>query len=413
MTHLITFGDLSWFMLLPSILSIGLGLNYVILEQLFKLKIRHQLFIYAANNSLSKISMIILNLISKKRERKTTMNLFTRLTQAYLRPSNQSDFHAIKQSLSKTSVILFILLCSILHYIYFILHFIFRFIENFTLSAEGKPEKVASKYFGILIIFFQILVLTPLNRVVFKSPIYRHQQLALVMALLGTGLYLFRMFEDPKDTSIYYILSGTILNCFEIVIEKYLMENKYITIFEILFYEGCVEFCINALFFGISYSFFRQTEGCISLFGVEVQRLSELADVFNDNKLWLCIIELLGHFAIEAIIELSLILTLFYLNPNFSYVSEIVSIFFIWILENFKLGVAEFMNVYWPSSILGYLTILLGALIYNEIIILYICGLERNTKKEIRKRAGNYDEMEFSDLPKGELVSDPSIISDL
>ena len=288
MTHLITFGDLSWFMLLPSILSIGLGLNYVILEQLFKLKIRHQLFIYAANNSLSKISMIILNLISKKRERKTTMNLFTRLTQAYLRPSNQSDFHAIKQSLSKTSVILFILLCSILHYIYFILHFIFRFIENFTLSAEGKPEKVASKYFGILIIFFQILVLTPLNRVVFKSPIYRHQQLALVMALFGTGLYLFRMFEDPKDTSIYYILSGTILNCFEIVIEKYLMENKYITIFEILFYEGCVEFCINALFFGISYSFFRQTDGCISLFGVEVQRLSELVDVFKDNKLWLC-----------------------------------------------------------------------------------------------------------------------------
>ena len=413
MTHLITFGDLSWFMLLPSILSIGLGLNYVILEQLFKLKIRHQLFIYAANNSLSKISMIILNLISKKRERKTTMNLFTRLTQAYLRPSNQSDFHAIKQSLSKTSVILFILLCSILHYIYFILHFIFRFIENFTLSAEGKPEKVASKYFGILIIFFQILMLTPLNRVVFKSPIYRHQQLALVMALFGTGLYLFRMFEDPKDTSIYYILSGTILNCFEIVIEKYLMENKYITIFEILFYEGCVEFCINALFFGISYSFFRQKDGCISLFGVEVQRLSELVDVFKDNKLWLCIIELLGHFAIEAIIELSLILTLFYLNPNFSYVSEIVSIFFIWILENFKLGVAEFMNVYWPSSILGYLTILLGALIYNEIIIIYIYSLKRNTKKEIRKRAGDNEEMEISGLPKGELVSDSSIISDL
>ena len=410
MTHLITFGDLSWFMLLPSILSIGLGLNYVILEQLFKLKIRHQLFIYAANNSLSKISMIILNLISKKRERKTTMNLFTRLTQAYLRPSNQSDFHAIKQSLSKTSVILFILLCSILHYIYFILHFIFRFIENFTLSGEGK---VASKYFGILIIFFQILMLTPLNRVVFKSPIYRHQQLALVMALFGTGLYLFRMFEDPKDTSIYYILSGTILNCFEIVIEKYLMENKYITIFEILFYEGCVEFCINALFFGISYSFFRQKDGCISLFGVEVQRLSELVDVFKDNKLWLCIIELLGHFAIEAIIELSLILTLFYLNPNFSYVSEIVSIFFIWILENFKLGVAEFMNVYWPSSILGYLTILLGALIYNEIIIIYIYSLKRNTKKEIRKRAGDNEEMEISGLPKGELVSDSSIISDL
>lgn len=146
-------------MLLPSILSIGLGLNYVILEKLFNLGLAHQLFLYAANNSLSKISMFFLNMISKKRERKTKMNLFTRLTQAYIRPSNQSDFHEIKKSLSKTTVILFILLCSILHYIYFILHFIFRFIKNFTLTEGKAEEEVALKYFGILIIFFQIIVL--------------------------------------------------------------------------------------------------------------------------------------------------------------------------------------------------------------------------------------------------------------
>ena len=114
MTHLITFGDLSWFMLLPSILSIGLGLNYVILEKLFNLGLAHQLFLYATNNSLSKISMFFLNMISKKRERKTKMNLFTRLTQAYIRPSNQSDFHEIK----KTTVIL--LYCYVLFFIIFI-----------------------------------------------------------------------------------------------------------------------------------------------------------------------------------------------------------------------------------------------------------------------------------------------------
>ena len=258
-------------------------------------------------------------------------------------------------------------------------------------------------------------MLTPLNRVVFKYPIYRHHQLALGMALLGTALYLFKMFFNDINKSIYYFLTGTILNCFEIVIEKYLMENKYITIFEILFYEGCVELFINVIFFGVSYSFFRKTDGGITtifLFGVEVQNLTELADTFK-SEAWLAILELLGHFVIEGIIELSLILTLFYLNPNFSYVSEIVSIFLIWILENIKLGVADFMKEYWPSSILGYFTILIGALIFNEIIIIYICGLERNTKKEIRKRAGDNEEMEISGLPKGELVSDSSIISDL
>ena len=40
----------------------------------------------------------------------------------------------------------------------------------------------------------------------------------------------------------------------------------------------------------------------------------------------------------------------------------------------------------------SYFIILLGAFIYNEIIILYFCGLERNTKKEIRIRAGNLEE---------------------
>ena len=39
--------------------------------------------------------------------------------------------------------------------------------------------------------------------------------------------------------------------------------------------------------------------------------------------------------------------------------------------------------------------VLLGALIYNEIIILYVCGLERNTKKEIQTRAGDIQEEEI------------------
>ena len=43
-------------------------------------------------------------------------------------------------------------------------------------------------------------------------------------------------------------------------------------------------------------------------------------------------------------------------------------------------------------EIIGYFIILLGAVIYNEIIIWYFGGLERNTKKEIRIRAGNLEE---------------------
>ena len=411
MPQFVTFGDLSWFMLLPSILSIGLAGNQLILEGLFKINIKNQLFIFAANNSLAKISMIILNMISKRRERKTARPLFSRLEEEYIRQSNQSNFHSIKKTLSKKTVIFFILLCSIFHYWYFISHLIFRFFANFVLS-EVNPTKVKSKYYGILIIFFQILMLTPLNRIVFKNSIYRHQQLALGMAILGTGLYLFDMFREGGDNGMFFFLSGTVLYCFEIVIEKYLMENKYITIFEILFYEGCTEFCINILLFGISFFFFRK-DNSIYLFNIEVQNFSQLMTSFYEN-VFLCIVELLVHYIVEAIIVLSMMMTLFYLNPNYSYVSEIGSIFFIWIRELFKLKIENFMNTYWPLSIVGYFTILLGAFIYNEIIILYFCGLHRNTKKEIKKRAGNGDnEIDLINMLNDHLASDSSCVSDL
>ena len=78
-----------------------------------------------------------------------------------------------------------------------------------------------------------------------------------------------------------------------------------------------------------------------------------------------------------------------------------------------KLGFGEFIKQYWPLSILGYFTILIGALIYNEIIIIYICGLEHNTKKEIRNRAGNNEEIDFITIAKQHLIPDSLVSSDL
>ena len=81
MRKLVSFGDISLFMLLPFILSIGIGCNFFILEQSFKINLWHQLFIFAANNSLCKISMIILNCIStfltKKPHKNTIIILIT------------------------------------------------------------------------------------------------------------------------------------------------------------------------------------------------------------------------------------------------------------------------------------------------------------------------------------------------
>ena len=385
---IISCGEMSWFMLLPSILSFSIAINYIVIQQLFKENLWHQLFIFAASNSLCKISMFFINCFIKKRERNSTKKQFKSIIPYNeLTRTTVSDFHELKQgTLSKTIVILFILLCSLFHYINYVFHFIFRFIKDFALTQTGGDVK--SKYYGILIIFFQIIVLTPLNKKVFNDSLYKHQKVSLGLIILGTFLYLFRIISDGGDYGMFFFLSGTVLYCFEIVIEKYLMENKYITIFEILFYEGCTEFCINSFVFVICYTCFT-TNNKILFFEVEIQNFNELLEAFQ--KIGSCIAMLILHFIINAIIEMSMMMTNFYLNPNFSYVSEIVSIFFIWILELIYLKPHEFLESYSIEKIIGYFILLFGALIYNEIIILYFCGLETNTKKEIINRAAFFN----------------------
>ena len=46
-----------------------------------------------------------------------------------------------------------------------------------------------------------------------------------------------------------------------------------------------------------------------------------------------------------------------------------------------------FINSYYPLP--GYILIIVGTLIYNEILIFYFCNFEYNTKKEITLRAEN------------------------
>ena len=78
-------------------------------------------------------------------------------------------------------------------------------------------------------------------------------------------------------------------------------------------------------------------------------------------------------------------MTLYYLNPNFDYVAEIVSIFLVWIIEMIGLTPEIFFITYTAEKLVGYFTLLFAAFIYNEIIILHFCQLDKDTKKEIKK----------------------------
>ena len=110
------------------------------------------------------------------------------------------------------------------------------------------------------------------------------------------------MLKDGGDYGMFYFLSGTVLNCIEIVIEKYLMEHKYITIYNLLFYEGCIEFSLNIIVFLFFNALFKK-EVTITILDIELMNFDELATAFKTVSR--CILYLFGHFVVDFIIELS------------------------------------------------------------------------------------------------------------
>ena len=88
-------GEMFWFILLPTIFSFSITINYIVIQQLFKGNLWHQLFIIAASNSLSKISMVLVNCIVKKRERNSTKVPLNKneIPNNYQTQTTISDFH--------------------------------------------------------------------------------------------------------------------------------------------------------------------------------------------------------------------------------------------------------------------------------------------------------------------------------
>ena len=85
-------------------------------------------------------------------------------------------------------------------------------------------------------------------------------------------------------------------------------------------------------------------------------------------------------------------LTLLYFSTTHQNVSDCLSSFIFWLIVKIfnpknspKIDV--FLTSYIPLP--GYLIIIFGTLLYNEIIIFYCWGLGYNTKKEISRRARN------------------------
>lgn len=398
--HLITFGTIQWHILFPISYGVISLINSLFIEQIYNANFQYQLFVMLYIPYIGKIMwgfLDIISLILQKRRKKRSSTIQEKkelLPEINQSDSNESfisngdDFYQLPDKSYKLfKLLLLIIVCSIFNYSYLFFKTIFIELKQFTI--ENADDK-----YNAGIVICQIIVLCILSRIYLKYVLYKHLILGLAFIMFGNIIFFIDTFPSWKHYDFYLVLLGTSMNSVQIVIEKHIMEHRFITPLRLLFIEGVFGLIINSLMFYLFY-LFRDSD-MIYCFSIKIQDVRNIT-----TKIKEIIILLLIFTFTRSISSLAKMMSNAMYNPNYIYIGNIIYM----IINTMLFIVSIFSQIFDIYTLLDwirmleYLFLLIGCMIYNEIIILNFCGLERNTKIVIQNRAIE-SEIGYIDLSK-------------
>ena len=240
---------------------------------------------------------------------------------------------------------------------------------------------------------FYLFFIPLFSIIILKENIYKHQYFSLLFSLIGTIFLIipiiFKLTNDDIIPNILNFIKGINYPLF-LVITKYVVEKYYISPLKICLIIGIMTIIINLIGYIIyclifdDFSFFT---GCFNFSEIE-------------KNLW-TILFLILNFLFSIASELTLFLSIFYFYPTLIMVTDIISPLFVWIAETIIYKDEKEINISLNS--IGYFIALFSSLIYNELIILNCCGLNKNTKKFVNKRINE----ELEEIQKSEEILFP------
>ena len=281
--------------------------------------------------------------------------------------------------LGKNTVILSIFIIALLDFISFnILSFVCSYNRG-VLANDLQSETRNVK----------IIITIIIGLIFFKNEIYNHQILSIILILIGFFFNIILTFiKNNLTIDFFYILLGFlctyVITSLILFWEKSIMEKERISPYKLLFLEGIFGTIINLLAFIPSYYI-----NCTNSFGICNGRLYDLGKTITHMKetdFWIFLILLfLSSLCFNVFVRLSL----HCFTPTHLNVSDALSTVMYWgYVKIANINKEDiFINSYYPLP--GYILIIVGTLIYNEILIFYFCNFEYNTKKEITLRAEN------------------------
>ena len=274
---------------------------------------------------------------------------------------------------------------------YYILIFISAFLTSlfnitvYPISANQSYKKLNANNLDLTLRFIQLISTALLCFYMINFKFSRHHYVGLICVLIGTTFeYVFDLNKKFLTISDFIILITYVLFSLGQVIEKIIIESKFISPFKLLFYKGICCTIIDIILYLIS-----TLIPCENNFLKNYYCTSKNVETINIIKIFKdipSIFTIILYLFVTLILNLLAILTNYYFNPNYRVISDS----FTDVINYFYIFTVFGENYYKWYIFVGNFILIFGILIFNEIIVLNFCDISRNTKYEIDKR-GNLE----------------------
>ena len=250
--------------------------------------------------------------------------------------------------------------------------------------------------------FFRVIYFVVLPFFLIKSKIHRHQVFSiifiLIVIIIGLSLHCLYNLDKKYLKQILLVFISELVYCLRYVVGIAYLLNSEGNIYTLLFINGIIDLMLlAALIISLSLLFDCKTD-LDTLYDIDKfcdgNRIKSIIDIIYFKLSEICLTILLTFADISGLICIWLLIYYFSVT-HYAAIFTIPSFILFLIYTNP-------IKVYY---IFLFVILILMTLIYNEIIILNFCGLEKETKKEIIKRSAddssenksNYDPNDLGD----------------
>jgi len=359
MVNLITFGDVNKYLFYPFVGGIVKLLLEFISDKVKKDFTNHPIINLLNESfgfSLALIPLLIVHIRTKRLNKEYTLSI-TKTTEKAI--NNNNGFFDNKRTL--------LILCSL--FIYIQKFFTYFIIHNYMTNLW----------------FYDVVFLSIFSWLILGERLYKHQFLCLIILAVISAFILYFSYKEANLLDVCIIFYIELIFCITHVLIKYVIDNKFCTVYEVCSYEGVLSFIINFILL-------------IIFSNIEIDRGSKFLKVFyhleSDGKIYYDnynyfsqwtgyeIIIFFVFSIIRTLYNLTLLFTLKYFIPS----HIIIILLSDEIYDSLKMD-ATGNKYYITFTCLIYPFIYFLILIFTEIIELNFLGLSYNTRKNIRRRA--------------------------